>query len=116
MTNWSLSIISQLQLTLFTVSQLNFAQLLTATQPLKQLSCNMKKMNLIWSQQPCRSIKKINDKEGRYFFKSLFNSGGTSVMVNKRAIPKDCKIKKSKPTFLRHLTSSMILSMDAAFC
>jgi hypothetical protein len=37
-------------------------------------------------------VKKINDKEGRYFFKSLFDSGGTSVMVNKRAIPKDCEI------------------------
>jgi hypothetical protein len=38
-------------------------------------------------------VKKINDKEGRYFFKSLFDSGDTSVMVNKRAtIPKDCEI------------------------
>jgi hypothetical protein len=36
-------------------------------------------------------VKKINDKEG-HFFKSFFDSGGTSVMVNKRAIPKDCEI------------------------
>jgi hypothetical protein len=37
-------------------------------------------------------VKKMNDKEGCYFCKSLFDSGGTSVMVNKRAIPKDCEI------------------------
>lgn len=36
--------------------------------------------------------KKVNEKEGRLFFKSLFNSGGTSVMINKRVIPTDCEI------------------------
>jgi hypothetical protein len=29
--------------------------------------------------------RKVNGNEGRYFFKSLFDSGGTSVMINKRA-------------------------------
>jgi hypothetical protein len=36
--------------------------------------------------------KKVNEKEGRYFSKSLFDSGGTSVMINKRALPHKCKV------------------------
>ncbi len=36
--------------------------------------------------------KKVNEQTGRYFFKSLFDSGGTSVMINKRCLPTNCEI------------------------
>jgi hypothetical protein len=36
--------------------------------------------------------KKVNGRDGRYFFKSLFDSGGTSVMINRKALPKDCEV------------------------
>jgi hypothetical protein len=36
--------------------------------------------------------KKVNNLEGKYYFKSLFDSGGTSVMINKRALPSNCEI------------------------
>jgi hypothetical protein len=36
--------------------------------------------------------KKLNDNECRFFFKSLFDIGGTSVMINKRALPPNYEI------------------------
>jgi hypothetical protein len=36
--------------------------------------------------------KKVNEQTGRYFFKSLFDSGGTSVMINRRCLPTNCEI------------------------
>jgi hypothetical protein len=36
--------------------------------------------------------KKVNGQEGWCFFKFLFDSCSTSVMINKRVLPKDCEI------------------------
>jgi hypothetical protein len=60
-----------------------------------------KKLNLPFKKNkefPLSVAKKANDKKGPSFFKSLFDSGGgTSVMINKRAIPKDCEIFDNNP-------------------